>query len=78
MVGAAPQDVERQFRGCLDEAHRDFDAALVGGVGHAWEVSGEGLRALEAATGECWTRSYCLLYGQDRRRSAVQRGHLAR
>ncbi|MEV0118204.1 LuxR C-terminal-related transcriptional regulator [Streptomyces sp. NPDC050844] len=78
-----------QFRGRLDEAHRDFDAArhafrklgdsdglaitcfiqtfgaaLVGDVGHAWEVSGEGLRALEAAPGECWTRSYCLLYRQ--------------
>ncbi|POX36797.1 LuxR family transcriptional regulator [Streptomyces sp. Ru73] len=41
-----------------------FGAALVGDVEHAWEVSGEGLRALEAAPGECWTRSYCLLYRQ--------------
>ncbi|MBZ4014741.1 LuxR C-terminal-related transcriptional regulator [Streptomyces purpurogeneiscleroticus] len=41
-----------------------FGAALVGDVERAWEVSGEGLRALESAPGECWTRSYCLLYRQ--------------
>ncbi|MEU7488844.1 LuxR C-terminal-related transcriptional regulator [Streptomyces sp. NPDC042319] len=41
-----------------------FGAALVGDVARAWEVSGEALDALETATGECWTRSYCLLYRQ--------------
>ncbi|WP_030611277.1 ATP-binding protein [Streptomyces sclerotialus] len=41
-----------------------FASAHVGEVDHAWEVSGEGLRALESAPGECWSRSYCLLYRQ--------------
>ncbi|MFP3986542.1 LuxR C-terminal-related transcriptional regulator [Streptomyces sp. E11-3] len=41
-----------------------FGAALAGDVEHAWEVSGEGLDALASVPGECWTRSYCLLYRQ--------------
>ncbi|MFC6063673.1 LuxR C-terminal-related transcriptional regulator [Streptomyces ochraceiscleroticus] len=41
-----------------------FGAAVVGDVEHAWEISGEGLRALEPVPGECWSRSYCLLYRQ--------------
>lgn len=41
-----------------------FGAAVTGDVARAWEVSGEGLAVLESAAGECWTRSYCLLYRQ--------------
>ncbi|NGN70176.1 LuxR family transcriptional regulator [Streptomyces sp. A7024] len=41
-----------------------FGAAVTGDVARAWEVSTEGLDALRDAPGECWIRSYCLLYRQ--------------
>ncbi|MEV0322909.1 ATP-binding protein [Streptomyces sp. NPDC050658] len=64
-------EARRRFRklGDLDGLviaafEQTFGAALAGDPEHAWKVSGEGLGVLDAAPGECWTRSYILLYRQ--------------
>ncbi|TGB08869.1 helix-turn-helix transcriptional regulator [Streptomyces sp. MZ04] len=64
-------EARRRFRklGDLDGLviaafEQTFGAALDGDREHAWRVSGEGLAVLDSAPGECWTRSYLLLYRQ--------------